>query len=705
MPFSKKNMTFVLPPPPDRLPFKPRQFSSKHADGSPSKREKKDGKRGFVIKEILSTEENYISVLSHFLDCYQLPLDDILTVKKDRIIFGVIPKLIEIHQQFATKLKKMIENEIEKEKEKEKEGDDNCMIGNLLLEWVPKFEIYETYAQTLSEAQSLVKSLFIENKVFADVVECCATGEVYVGYRGFLSLLMTPIQRVMRYIILCEALLKATPDKHADYLPTANALEKFSFLVDHINYLKFNSDQILRTKEIEKKLIGNLNLFRSCASLDDEITLQHDFSPNSKITLVYCDFCQKIIIKEGMECLNCFIQIHTKCKSEISAACGPIKRPKLLSDTRTLLGDWEEIGHRIFHDATHQPYVPSSLFVFSDGLLVTRKNGEGEKYEVIAMIRWYSKHANAWTDVQMVNVTEKKVAFVKITPANHRKEFHEIRFDDPSVGNIFMETVKGAIEKKKEQMGVWNSFLPQRSRLPTISHLAHERLYEFTIPETVSVRSGSSKNGFFTAYVLHVTRVDGKKMTLLKRYNQFYELHTKLVKHYGQSAVDEVCRLPRKHFFKNDPILIQKRCAKLSFFLNDLNQLPLVWTLPFVRQFFEESVEDGEDEALKVTRALTSSDRKEGNEVTSNEKKEETKAIEKREREETLVVEDELKPLMPLPVEMAKVEYDYNAQSDRELSIKMGEEISILSKDNEDWWFAKKDSKVGYVPASYVKSI
>ena len=50
---------------------------------------------------------------------------------------------------------------------------------------------------------------------------------------------------------------------------------------------------------------------------------------------------------------------------------------------------------------------------------------------------------------------------------------------------------------------------------------------------------------------------------------------------------------------------------------------------------------------------------------------------------------------------LCKVLYDYDAQDDKELTMKEGDTIAILSKEN-DWWIGELNGKTGQFPSNYV---
>ncbi|CAK7269723.1 class II myosin [Sporothrix epigloea] len=57
------------------------------------------------------------------------------------------------------------------------------------------------------------------------------------------------------------------------------------------------------------------------------------------------------------------------------------------------------------------------------------------------------------------------------------------------------------------------------------------------------------------------------------------------------------------------------------------------------------------------------------------------------------------------PAVTAKVLYDFQGQKENEMSIKAGQTIEIVQKENNGWWLAKIHDKQAWVPAAYVEEI
>jgi hypothetical protein len=57
------------------------------------------------------------------------------------------------------------------------------------------------------------------------------------------------------------------------------------------------------------------------------------------------------------------------------------------------------------------------------------------------------------------------------------------------------------------------------------------------------------------------------------------------------------------------------------------------------------------------------------------------------------------------PLSVATALYDYDPQTDEEISIREGDYLRVYEKVDQDWWFVKRDNDVGLVPATYVEEV
>lgn len=65
-----------------------------------------------------------------------------------------------------------------------------------------------------------------------------------------------PVQRIPRYRLLLEELLKATPSEHQDASDTEAALKLVTDVASRINETKNDADRVSRLVDIQKSIIG-----------------------------------------------------------------------------------------------------------------------------------------------------------------------------------------------------------------------------------------------------------------------------------------------------------------------------------------------------------------------------------------------------------------------------------------------------------------
>ena len=49
--------------------------------------------------------------------------------------------------------------------------------------------------------------------------------------------------------------------------------------------------------------------------------------------------------------------------------------------------------------------------------------------------------------------------------------------------------------------------------------------------------------------------------------------------------------------------------------------------------------------------------------------------------------------------------YDYVEKTNREISVKKGDEMLLLQSSNKEWWKVDHNGRIGFVPANYLKTL
>ncbi|XP_074604376.1 triple functional domain protein-like isoform X2 [Brevipalpus obovatus] len=149
-------------------------------------------KREFIMAELLQTEKSYVNDLKKCLDTYLIEFksceaDHPYLKGKESIIFGNIEQIHSFHNEIFLK-------ELEKY---EKMPED---VGHCFVTWARSFDIYINYCKNKPDSNAALESPKIT--AFFDEVQRKQKVDDTIG-----SLLIKPVQRIMKYRQLLEGLL------------------------------------------------------------------------------------------------------------------------------------------------------------------------------------------------------------------------------------------------------------------------------------------------------------------------------------------------------------------------------------------------------------------------------------------------------------------------------------------------------------------
>lgn len=219
--------------------------------------------RDQITQEIVDTETTYVNSLETTISQYLIPLSSLASnpetcvLTKDQIstLFSNIATLHKLNEQFRLDLTERRKNQ----------WTDNDCIGDLFVNFAPYFKMYTLYINNHEAATTLLGSLMKDAKyvAFASLLKGPALA----------SLLIEPVQRVPRYKMLLEVVIKNTPPGHPDCDNLAKGLASVSIVATHINEhirQRANRDRI---REIESKLLGSPSLISPSRKFIREGTL------------------------------------------------------------------------------------------------------------------------------------------------------------------------------------------------------------------------------------------------------------------------------------------------------------------------------------------------------------------------------------------------------------------------------------------------
>ncbi|KAL6052170.1 Protein T2 [Balamuthia mandrillaris] len=184
--------------------------------------------RNNVAKELLTTERNYVNCLNLIMQQFQQPLQKAADAEKeaDRFITKTEVKSlfsqVEIIRAYNAQLLARLERRMD-------DWSDESIIGDIFIEMSAFLKVYGAYVANYESAMQTLSSLKQKSKKFREFLEAenqknnkC---KQYLGWE-IESFLITPVQRIPRYITLLKQLFKYTPEGHPDYNLLKEAINK-----------------------------------------------------------------------------------------------------------------------------------------------------------------------------------------------------------------------------------------------------------------------------------------------------------------------------------------------------------------------------------------------------------------------------------------------------------------------------------------------
>jgi len=194
-------------------------------------------KRHRVAREILESERSYVMALESLLKYYIVPLtrgfDPIIDSNEKSVVFGNIEEILGLAHSFLQALEEKLKNWSPKQ-----------TLGDIFKSHAMFFKIYVLYTNMYKDGITTAIELLKRNPDAKSV----ATLAAKAGCQDIASLMINPIQRLPRYVLLLKELRKRTSDEHPDARLLESALADIQVVADHVN-------ERLRSHESNAKLL------------------------------------------------------------------------------------------------------------------------------------------------------------------------------------------------------------------------------------------------------------------------------------------------------------------------------------------------------------------------------------------------------------------------------------------------------------------
>ncbi|KAJ2079967.1 hypothetical protein H4R24_003402 [Coemansia sp. RSA 988] len=208
-----------------------------------------------IASEILYTEQTYVEGLGLIEKLYIAPLlasanqqSPILSRKDVRRLFANFPDIITLSRELLCQLDARLGPSADPP------WDPNTgRIGDIFMRIAPFLKMYSLYLRNFRSALSDISRWLGENHEFAQFIQQASSSPECRGL-SFQSYLLLPVQRIPRYKLLLEDLLKHTPRTHVDHHSISDALRTIEEVAEFVNENIEEHEMTLSIIEIQRTL-------------------------------------------------------------------------------------------------------------------------------------------------------------------------------------------------------------------------------------------------------------------------------------------------------------------------------------------------------------------------------------------------------------------------------------------------------------------
>lgn len=221
-------------------------------------RSKKDEKRYQVAKEILDTEKKYLSCLRTLKEVFEKPVreNSLIQEKEITVLFPKeLDQIFESHTHFMKDLEMRLQN-----------WKLQGIVGDIFTKLsssyhVDVLRIYSNYVNNFPKAIGVINKASRGSQKFRKFLQTCSSNSECEGL-DLPSFLLTPIQRLPRYVLLLRQLSKHTDPGHPDSFHIESALETMKQMINILNdsiqsscklASKYHTRRSQRRKYLKKK--------------------------------------------------------------------------------------------------------------------------------------------------------------------------------------------------------------------------------------------------------------------------------------------------------------------------------------------------------------------------------------------------------------------------------------------------------------------
>jgi len=258
-------------PTPKRKREKAETKDAPPAKHSNKRRDKKDGsQRLLAAQELVKTEQSYVNHLNLLITHFEVPL-----IKGEAKHFHIeesdlrlLFSNIDVIYQFNLTLLQELEVRLKSWETPNSEQ----LLGDIFKKMGPFLAMYNDYVSNFGGAVNLLTKLKQQDPEFHKWLKDTA---LKINF-DFLDLLITPVQRIPRYRLLLEAMLRCTTIDHPDYELLSEALQIINLAAERLNEHVRIFESLNKVITIAGKIRGNNDPDNDLIQPHRRFVSQHD---------------------------------------------------------------------------------------------------------------------------------------------------------------------------------------------------------------------------------------------------------------------------------------------------------------------------------------------------------------------------------------------------------------------------------------------
>eukprot|EP01117_Protostelium_nocturnum_P016885 TRINITY_DN6766_c0_g1_i1.p1 TRINITY_DN6766_c0_g1~~TRINITY_DN6766_c0_g1_i1.p1 ORF type:complete len:874 (-),score=290.31 TRINITY_DN6766_c0_g1_i1:43-2664(-) len=230
-------------------------------------------RREKISNELLQTEKSYVESLKLVVDLFLKPImdsiikanspsDGILPEADAKSIFSVVEVIYKINAEFLASLQKSMLDF----------APAITKVAELAIPLTQKLKHYSRYIINYDNLMNTYSTCIRTQPKFAELVTSNREKPEMKGL-DLLSLLIMPVQRIPRYIMLFEDMLKNTNNDHPDYPSVQEVLRATKETANFLNEAKRKAENTTRVVKIQETLSGGVEIVKEGRSFVREGTV------------------------------------------------------------------------------------------------------------------------------------------------------------------------------------------------------------------------------------------------------------------------------------------------------------------------------------------------------------------------------------------------------------------------------------------------